>query len=405
MQTYRLSILKIIKIALVHIGVGILIVIISSFLNSEMKFNNWRSDQISFYLGLPIIFEFIRLIFSHYYDSKNIIRPSLIFALLISSIGIFSMQFFILPVANIGLLISVGLFYMGSSILTTLVDGNLTKISAQGDRGRIAAVIQVFRLSGFALGGIVGSILYPEIEFGNFLNLFLIIYITIGLISVLSIEKSENDYTYNADFRSNLKNLFILLKENNLPKLMTIFLMVYPIGLYMQDLIFEPFVIDVFDFDKNNVGSVVTLWTSLTLIFTPLGIIIGKKTKIIIPIFFGSSFATIGLMLFIISSMINSISILYGGLILFGIGNGIASGPAIELMLEVCGSYKNLVTVLLGFFGLMTTLGRFLAAILGALILAVTSNNYQFLFLIESLFIFVGYIPLYFVIRIFEKNN
>ena len=81
---------------------------------------------------------------------------------------------------------------MGSSILTTLVDGNLTKISVQGDRGRIAAVIQVFRLSGFALGGIVGSILYPEIEFGDFLNLFLIIYITIGLISVLSIEKSEN---------------------------------------------------------------------------------------------------------------------------------------------------------------------------------------------------------------------
>jgi MFS family permease len=389
----HLSTFKIMLISATHLGVGVSIVAISSFLNAEMKLGGWPSSSIAFYLGIPVLFELIRLPFAHYYDAKGILRRSLLLGLITSLGGLILIPQAILPVENYLILIGASAFYFGSSILTTLVDANATIISSDEDRSRVAGVIQTFRLIGFALGGVLGSILYRSLDFQLFILIIAGFYAVVGIISIISVVPSTNLDSDTPSLLSNLGKLPLLLTQAS-PRLMVLFLILYPIGLFMQDLVLEPFAIDVLGFQRGNVGQLVAVWTTLTLIFVPIGVILANRRGRLLPIVTGELMSFIGLILFALTPAIPNVQLFYTGLILFGMGNGIASAPAIGMMLDVSASFPGQVALLLGFFGIMTTAGRSLAAVMAGVVLLLTSDSYQLLFLIEAIVVIFGLIPL-----------
>jgi len=390
----KLRFSKLLAIAMVHISVGVAIVTISSFVNAEMKLANWSTSQISIFLGIPVLFELNRLIFAYLYDQYSILRPSLLVGLITSLIGILAIPAYIRPVGNILIIIMISLFYFGSSILTTLVDANLTQMSSSEERSNVAGTIQVLRLTGFAIGGIVGSILYSRISFNQLLQFVAIFYLLIGLISVGSVTNVPILTHERFGFVDSIRQLSSLI-SGGMPFLMMVFLILYPIGLFMQDLILEPFAIEIFNFGRENVGRVVAIWTSLTLIFVPLGVYLDNRFNRLLPILGGQFLSVIGLVGIGISSLTTVIPLFYGSLVIFGIGNGLASAPSIGMMLEVCAAHPKYLALLLGFFGIMSTIGRSLASVTGGLILYLSANNYIILFLIEAVIVIFATIPLY----------
>lgn len=276
--------------------------------------------------------------------------------------------------------------------MTTLVDANLTLKSHSDDRSRVAGVIQTLRLSGFAIGGIGGSILYSRMEFFDFILVISIFYLIVGLVSLLSIYPVRPKLKDPMNKTEN-KSIFELI-SSGMPLLMTIFLFLYPIGLFMQDLILEPFAIDNFGFGRENVGQIVAIWTSLTLVFVPLGVLLEKKSRKLVPIIGGEILSIFGLLLFAVSAINGNLIVFYTGLVSFGVGNGLASAPAIGMMLDVCALYPQSLTLLLGFFGIMTTIGRSSAAVLGGFILVQTQDNFFLLFVIEAGVVIISFIPL-----------
>ncbi|MDH5646158.1 MAG: MFS transporter, partial [Candidatus Heimdallarchaeota archaeon] len=171
-----------------------------------------------------------------------------------------------------------------------------------------------------------------------------------------------------------------------------------PIGLFMQDLVLEPFAIENLHFEKTDVGKIVAIWTSLTLVFVPIGIKLIPKFGRLRIIVIGTILSSVGLIILTINSIILDIELFYIGLIIFGIGNGLNSGTGIGVMLDICASYPKNMSVLLGYFGVLITFGRFVASIIGGLILNIFElrplSNYFYLFGIESFITIITIIPM-----------
>jgi hypothetical protein len=83
-------------------------------------------------------------------------------------------------------------------------------------------------------------------------------------------------------------------------------------------------------------------------------------------------------------------------------GLGLMTTPSTALMLDVTAVSQN-KTLILSVFGLALTISRSGASFITAIIMI--SKNYQLLFLVESLFLLLSTIPLYFVYKKLKTKN
>jgi MFS family permease len=381
-------------IAIAQIGISIGIVSLASFVNSSLRFLDWSPDVITLVLGATAIFELIRLPIARLSDYLNQTKIFFLIGLVTTLIGFSSIPFFVDEVDNYKIILPVALFYGGTAIMSTLVDTHLTKITKPDRKDTIASILQITRLSGFALGGIVGAIIWTNVDFVSFIYIISTIIMVLFLISYLSINDShiiidaehrkeiEKYYANKStsmyldmDFKQTVKTKPVLL--------MSAFLLMYPIAIFMQDFILELYAIDVFGFQEDGIGRLVIIWTTMTLFFVPFGPILAKKIGRIQSLVIGQIIAIIGLSLILISGFSANIILLYLGLLLFGSGAGIFSVPGISYMLAVAALFPKNIATLLGVFGVYVTIGRALSAFISSMILRFTDNNYQIAFSVE----------------------
>lgn len=383
------------RLSLIHLGTSFVIVAISSFLNSELKFLGWRDSVISLFLGITIIFELIRIYFGYLNDNTGKTRFYIGLGYVFGISGILMIPLIIHPVNNLLLIPVIGLFFAGSAITTTLIDTYMITITDPYERNRVSGILQTARLSGFALGGIVGAQIYQRYSFNDFIKFVLVVYVLTNLISLLSMKSQEIKFAekVNSNFSDSIHILGGMLKKNEV-LLMTTFLILYALGLFMQDFILEPYAINEFDFDKEDVGIVVTIWSSLTLIFVPFGSFLEPKINRYRTVVLGLLLSSVGILSIGLSSSVSDVRLFYFGLILFGIGNGIASSPGISMMLDIAASEKSHMTILLGFFGILISVGRSFGSIIAAVILELSDTNYVLFFIIESVVILLTIIPI-----------
>ena len=112
------------------------IVGISSFLNSELKFRGWSNSIIGIYFGITLIFELIRLYFGYLNDRTGHTKNYIIGGFITSLLGIGLIPFILSPKHNILLIPVIGLFFAGSAVATTLIDAHMTRITQNHERNR-----------------------------------------------------------------------------------------------------------------------------------------------------------------------------------------------------------------------------------------------------------------------------
>jgi MFS family permease len=176
--------------------------------------------------------------------------------------------------------------------------------------------------------------------------------------------------------------------------LMSAFLILFAIGIFMQDLILEPFAIAELNFKKSDVGTLVALWGVVTLIFVPLGSTLEPKIGKLKTISIGLIVASVGMTIITLSSTVHEGFFFYFGLVMFSAGGGLSSGPAISVMLDLCFLDSKNTSFLLGFFGIIITIGRAIAAIISGILLKYTDDNFTLVFLIETIFLVISLIPI-----------
>lgn len=407
------KVIPLIPMSLAKTGIAVTIVAFSSYLVAELKYNLWSPDIISFIVGSTAIFELIRFVFARLSDKYNKSQPFFTFGFLLGAVGIAIIPEFLLPADNILMIIPMILFYMGSAIMSTLIDSHLIAISKDEDKSSVATVIQITRLSGFAIGGIIGARLYAtkgennELDFaGDFFKSFTYIILLIFVVTSLSTLLTMKDDHRVIDTRSEFN--FQGVKEDVLSptsQLMLLFLFLYPIGLFMQDHILESYSIERLDFKPSGVGTLVIIWASLTLVFAPIGNVLAKKTNKLKTLIVGQTVGTIGLLIIAGAGLLLNTNLLYFGVVLFGIGSGTFSVPGFTYMLDIVALHKRNLAIMLSVFGMMLTISRSIAATLAGIILRYTDDNYELVFFIEAIFFLVSMVPIIKLEKIMGKIN
>ncbi len=396
------SVSSLIPMSLAKTGISITIIAFSSFLNAELTFRGWTPDYISLIIGSTAIFELVRFIFARLSDKNNSSKRYYSFGFAIATIGIALIPQFLDPENNYKMMLPMTMFYMGSAIMSTLIDSHLTAISTDDSRSNIATAIQITRLTGFAIGGIIGARLFSMRStdsainfagdfFTSFTMIILITFILTGLSTLLSI--NENDRVINTTSEFNYKTIVEDISTTP-SKLLLVFLFLYPIGLFMQDQILEPFAIIRLGFQEDGVGKLVTIWAALTLIFAPLGNIIAKKLSKISVLVTGQSLSASGLILIALSGWYLNTSILYFGVVVFGIGSGLFAVIGVTYMLDIVALHKRNLALLLSIFGMMLTISRSISALLASTILHYSDQNFELVFVIEAIFSLLSVLPI-----------
>lgn len=389
---------KISLISLIQLAVGMVSVVMGSFVNAEMSLLGWKASDISIFLGIGIYFEVFRIYFGRLSDKQNQVKPFLILGVILSLFGLLSVPFLILPVGNVWIIGSFILFATGTAVISTLIDSHVTAISNEHERNGVAGTIQGFRLAGFALGGILGFALFSRMSFSLFIGVMAILYSFFSIISLTYISDRERLINTTNHNISIWKVDLNFLKQST-TIMMLVFLLLYPLGLFMQDNVLEPFAINVLNFDKSGVGRLSAIWGIVTLIFVPLGIKLANRYGRIPISVVGQVLAASGLMLMVTSGFTNSEAMFYIGLICFGSGSGLYSVPGIATMFDVASKSPDFLATNLAIFGIIVTISRANAGIISGYLLKFTRENYYVVFTVEALIALISLIPYIYVER------
>ncbi len=312
------KVIPLIPISLAKTGIAVAIMSFSSFLNAELKFRGWETDVIAMVIGSTAIFEMVRFFFARWSDKYNKSKPFFTFGFFLGMAGIALIPEYMEPADNRLMIIPMALFYMGSAIMSTLIDSHMTAISTDEDRSNIATAIQLTRLSGFAIGGIFLGKLYATINntdldfagdsFTSFTYIILIIFVITSLSTLYFMDDGKRILDTRSEFKMKGVLEDILSPTS---KLMLMFLFLYPIGLFMQDQILEPYAIERLGFEKTGIVTLVAIWASLTLIFAPIGNILSKRSNKLGVLIIGQSVGALGLIMIAGSGLLLNTNLLY----------------------------------------------------------------------------------------------
>ncbi|MHA2338515.1 MAG: MFS transporter [Candidatus Hodarchaeales archaeon] len=353
-----LSLISVIFVSIAHLSVGIGIIGLSTFIPFELTSSfDWSETIIALLLGIATLFELSRIFIGYLQDRISLLgsyrRNYVILGLSIQTIGLLVISQLI---GSILIIIGMILFTIGSATVSTTIDAYLVDNSNEQNRNKYAATLQFFRLGGFAVGGILGAILYANLGFKDFFILLAVSGFLIGLVSVLTVRESKNYKSLRQKQLSKqswMADIHLLKTQIRNPAIlgMIFFLLLYPLGLFMQDAILEPYAVRIFNFDSSGVGRLAAVWGISTLIFIPLGILFDKKIGRMRTIIFGTFIAAIGLLI-IAWLGLNPFSlrtldlVMYQNsllifLFIFGMGLGLMTTPSTALMLDVTAVSQN----------------------------------------------------------------
>lgn len=375
---------------------------IGTFIPAELKFLGWETSTIAFLVGMATLFELFRMVVGYLGDTYPILgsfRQSYItigFAL--ETIG------FLLIAYTIGsyiILVGMIFFTVGSAIVSTYIDVYLIESTDSTGRTKTAASTQFFRLSGFAVGGILGAFFYASLGFHNFiLFLGLINAAVMAMVIYLVKESAEvgwvkKDNLTHLSFQSKISVIKRELRDSKIVG-MTLFLLIYPIGLFAQDAILEPYAIEVFGFGEEGIGRLAAIWGTSTLLFIPLAIVAIQFLGRLPTAVLGTMTAGFGLTLIAFLPELGVLDQMWLllAVAVFGMGLGLMTTPATAMMFETANN-SEVRTLLIAYYGLLVTLSRALASFLAGFVMLIAS--YQTVFVLETVVLLSSIIPLFIV--------
>ena len=285
-----------------------------------------------------------------------------------------------LPIAacSIGLCILFSLYGLAISMATTPYLALVIDLTTEKERPRAIGVIWCMLTIGIVVGAIAISIttkgldgvtevavLKPALQ--HFMIWVSGIVFVISIIACWGIEPNSSINRANNE-RSNkeigLKESWILVTSSPQILIFFTFLILYTLGLFLQDPILESYGAEVFNLPISKTTLLNAFWGGGTL----LGLLLGGLW--ITPRLGKLSTARMGcwmiitsLFLLIFSGLIGNVNGLYGVLVIFGIAAGLATNSALSLMLDL--TLPEIAGTFVGVWGLAQALSRAMGKVFG----------------------------------------
>ncbi len=399
--------IDLVNLFLVHLSISVVLVALGSVIPYELSVAGWNRSLIAVLFGFTTLMELGRVIFARLIDREGFhlaFRVYLLGALLVTIAGAIFSLFEIK--GQVIVIIALFAATLGTAVVATVLDGMFAKSSSKQE-GKVATVLQTGRLLGYAVGGIMMAIYYGQYGSKTVFMVASTLFLVAALLSVLSIvhishklnappshKESHMDLvSFRFSFRSPLEWFYQTLGNHSKDFfLLTLFYILFGLGFFAQDSVLEVFGREVLDFDRDKIGRLTGIWGTSTLIGVLVGGALLSRISDRIIVASHTIIAGLGIAIIAFSPLFseNSLAIVSLGIFVLGYGGGAASTPSIARLVY----YSRLSSqgvLLIAIFGVVTTLVRSISSFLAALVL--TFFSFQFLFLVEALFLFLAAVP------------
>lgn len=370
--------MKRMQLALVHLAVAMTLVPINSTLNRVMiKELAISATLVAILASLPYLFSPLQVLIGSYSDRHPIFgwrrTPYIALGLLLCVAGVIvaPLTVYLMPVnwwgGFLASLLAFGAWGMGFNFASVAYLSLASEISGERGRTRTVSIMWFVMIIGIILTAAGLSHLLAEYSPQLLERAFVIIALlalALGLVGLIGLEQrqvGEPPVKTRASWRTQLGSVF----SNRQARLFFFYLILMLAAILGQDVLLEPYAGEAFHLPVQATTRITSIWGTCVLITllaaSALEARLGKH-----PVAqMGAGVAIAGFVLIGVSGLLAQKSLFYTGVVVLGLGTGLATVSNLSLMLDMT---TNQVGLFIGAWGLADALARLLGTVLSGVV-------------------------------------
>lgn len=271
----------------------------------------------------------------------------------------------------LALVLSFLLFSLGSALSGTTFLALIHDRAAEHQRGRAVGVVWTFLLLGFAVGGVMFSVMLPQSDSAgaigftsqSVLNLFVVTAAVLALLWFVSTFGEERRHSQSnappPDDRLSFRRDLAQVWQSRRMRFFLFYLTLSMLFAFLQDTVLEPFAGQLFSMEAQVTNRFSAYWGSMAIIGSVVVLFFSGRH----PLFTNANLSRAGVIVLLVAYLAFAVSALgearqlvKPGLLLLGVGLGVWNIGTLGLMMEL--SPAGRAGTFLGFWTLCVTLAR-----------------------------------------------
>ncbi len=403
-----MSLVKTIRLGFLHVALAITFVAINGVLNRLMIHDlAIPASIVAMLVVIPYVLSPMQVWLGAYSDRHPLFgyrrTPYIAVGLVLSMGGMALTPYAALLIAEqfwLGLLVGLGVFLIWGIGYNLAVVGYLSLASdlfPERERSRVIAIMWFMMIISLIFTAILlGRALEPYSD-AQLLRVFGLAGLTgLGLMLLGLVGLEPRHYTPPAQERHSQQDALRAVFSNSQARLFFVYLILLLTALLGPDLLLEPFGAQAFGMNVQQTTQLTATWGGATLAALLLyGLLLNRWMTKKLGALLGGILATIGLCTISVSGILDIQMLFLVGIIIFGLGTGIATSTNLALMLDM--TTPEQVGLFIGAWGFADSLARGAGSLLGGLGLDIlksltenTTISYAGVFLIEALMLAIS---------------
>jgi len=406
---------KRIQLAMIHVAVAMSLVPINSTLNRIMiKEMALSATLVAVLASLPYLFSPLQVVIGSYSDRHPWFgfrrTPYIALGLLLCVLGVALAPpaVFLMPTNPVlGLLLSVlvfGAWGMGFNVASVSYLSLAAEISGEKGRSGTISIMWFVMIIGIiltaaALGQMLENYTHSILQ-SAFFTVALASFILgmLGLIKLESRHPDQLDTNSTLPRRSSARELIGGVMANPAARFFFFYLIIMLAAILGQDVLLEPYGGEAFGLPVAATTRITSIWGICVLITLVVASWLERWLEKRAVARAGAWTAIAGFMTISFSGLIHHTGLFYAGVMLLGLGTGLATVSNLSLMLDMTTARVGLY---IGAWGMADALARLLGSVLGGVVRDVVAHmaqnpvfGYITVFLLEAVLLFVSLIML-----------
>ena len=400
---------KRLQLGLIHLAVAMTLVPINSTLNRVMiKELGIAATVVALLASLPYLFSPLQVAIGSYSDRHPILgfrrSPYILFGLLLCVGGLmYSPQIAFLMSTNPGLGIVVagltfGAWGMGYNLSSVSYLALASEISGEKERGKTIAIMWFMMIVSIIFTAVAISRMvdpYSPAALQRAFQAVAFCALAIGLLGLFRLESRLGDGQGTPVENYTFKDMATVILKSRQVTLFFWYLTLLLAAILGQDVLLEPFAAEAFGMTVQQTTRITSVWGGAVLLTILLAGLLERilSRKQVAQI--GNLSALGGFVIILTSGLMLSKSIFWLGVVLLGMGTGLATVANLALMFDL--TLPGYTGLFIGAWGVSNALSRLLGTMMAGLVRdAVTAlmhnlvSGYLVVFGIEAAMLFVA---------------
>ncbi len=374
-----MTLLKNIRLGLLHVAVAISFVAINGVLNRIMIFDlGILATVVAGLIVLPYVFSPTQVWLGQYSDTHPLFgyrrTPYIIAGILLTMAGMVLTPFAALLLADSfwwGLLLGVvafGSWGMGYNLAVVSYLSLASDLSEENQRSRTIAVMWFMMILSIIICAIVlGRLLEPYSE-AQLIRVFgYAALVALGLAALGLVGLEPRHTVQEIQSRESQREALAAVMENPQARLFFVYLILMLAAILGQDVLLEPFGAESFGMSVEQTTQLTALWGGTTLIALLFyGFVLSNTMTKRVGAALGGFIAAVGLVLIATSGAVGNVVLFQLGIGVLGFGTGIATSTNLALMLDM--TTPEQAGLFIGAWGVADAAARGVGMMLGSVV-------------------------------------